>query len=304
MRDLSVKLFGERLKSPLIMASGTFGYGNEYDFIDTTPIAAFVTKGLSIGPKDGNLVPRITETCSGVLNSVGLQNVGIKAFIEDKVPEIKTLPMKIIVNFFGNTEDEYIKAARSLDSVEEVFALEMNVSCPNVNKGGIAFGQDPELIKSLTVKVKKATSKPLIVKLTPNVSSIPDIAKAAENGGANAISLINTVKAMAIDIRTGKPVIGNIMGGLSGKAIKPIAVRAVYEAAKTVSIPVIGMGGISTADDVVEFMMAGASLVQIGSAVFFDPNVCSKIHEGLVRYMTDNKIQGISELTGRSLKYA
>ena len=288
MADISVKLFGERLNTPLIPASGVWGYGDEYDFVDKQYLGAFVTKGLSVKPKEGNPVPRIAETECGMLNSVGLQNVGIKCFIEEKLPKVKDLGTKIIVNFFGNTEEEYLEAAKMLTKAPEIFALEMNVSCPNVKTGGISFGQDPTVLEHLTALVKKNISKPLIVKLTPNVADIPLVAKAAEKGGADAVSLINTVRGMSIDIRTGKPSLATPIGGYSGKAIKPIAVRAVYETAKVVNIPIIGIGGIYTAEDVIEFLMAGASAVQIGSAVFCDPNVCESISKGLKIYCEKN----------------
>ncbi|MEI6093103.1 MAG: dihydroorotate dehydrogenase [bacterium] len=301
MADLKIKLFGETLKSPLIMASGVFGYGDEYDFIDTNLIGAFATKGLSINPKEGNTTPRIVETAAGIINSVGLQNVGIKKFIEDKMPKIKNSKMKIIANFFGKSDEEYIEAAKQLNYVKEIFALEMNISCPNVKKGGLACGQDPAHVYKLTSEVRVSTKKPLIVKLTPNVTSITEIAKAAEDAGADAISLINTVKAMKIDIRTGRPMLGNQMGGLSGRAIKPIAIRAVYEVAKVVKIPIIGMGGIFSAEDVIEFFMAGSTCVQIGSAVFYNPDICATIYKDLNEFCTTNNIKKITDLRGKAL---
>ncbi len=301
MADLKINLFGETLKSPLIMASGVFGYGDEYDFIDTNAIGAFSTKGLSINPKEGNVTPRIVETTAGIINSVGLQNIGIKKFIDEKMPDIKKLDMKIIANFFGNSDEEYIEAVKMLNNIKEIFALEMNISCPNVKKGGLSCGQDASHVHKLTSEVRVKTKKPLIVKLTPNVTRITDIAKAAEDAGADAVSLINTVKAMKIDIKTGRPILGNNMGGLSGRAIKPIAVNAVYEVAKAVKIPVIGMGGIFSAEDVIEFFMAGASCVQIGSAVFYNPNICSLIYKDLYDFCENNKIKKLSDLKGRAL---
>lgn len=301
MADISVKLFGQKLNTPLIVASGTFGYGDEYDFIDTASIGAFCTKGLSLDPREGNPTPRIVETEYGMINSVGLQNVGVKRFLEEKLPEIKKLNMKVIVNFFGNTEQEYLRLAEMLDGVKEVFALEMNVSCPNVEKCGLAFGQDPKTLSRITAAVKSKTSKPLIVKLTPNVTDITEIAKAAEGAGADAVSMINTIKAMAIDIKTGKPILGNITGGLSGKAVKPVAVRCVYETAKAIKIPIIGLGGIYTAEDVIEFFMAGASAVQVGSAIFSDPDVCKKICSDLKDYCNNNKIKKLDDIRGSAL---
>ncbi|MFH1223778.1 MAG: dihydroorotate dehydrogenase [Pseudomonadota bacterium] len=301
MSDISVKLFGQKLNTPIIMASGTFGYGNEYDFIDINSIGAICTKGLSLAPREGNPTPRIVETEYGMINSVGLQNVGVKAFIKEKLPEIRNLNTKIIANFFGNTEEEYLEVAKILDGVKEIFALEMNVSCPNIKSGGLSFGQCPKQINKLTSGVKKLTTKPLIVKLTPNVTEIKDIAKAAEDGGADAVSMINTIKAMKIDIKTGKPILGNIMGGLSGKAVKPVAIRCVYETAKTIKIPIIGLGGIYDAEDVIEFFMAGASAVQVGSAIFQDPDVCKRICGDLRTYMDKNKIKDMNEIKGRAL---
>lgn len=301
MSDIKVKLFGETLSTPLIPASGTFGYGDEYDFIQRDAIGAFVTKGLGLKPKEGNPTPRIAETECGIINSVGLQNVGVECFINEKLPKIKDLKMKIIVNFFGNIDEEYIKLAEILDKQKDIFALEMNVSCPNVKTGGLAFGQNPKLITELTKAVKKVTKKPLIVKLTPNVTSIPEIAKAAEEGGADAISLINTVTAIKIDINTRRPALANVIGGLSGRAIKPIAVRAVYEAAKTVRIPIIGMGGVYTAEDALEFIMAGATAVQVGSAIFYEPDICSMICADLKDFMHKKGIKNLEEIRGCAL---
>jgi len=301
LSDIKVKLFKETLETPLIPASGTFGYGDEYDFIQKDAIGAFVTKGLSLKPKEGNPTPRVTEVNGGIMNSVGLQNIGIECFVNEKLPEIKKLKMKVIVNFFGNTDEEYIQVAEILEKQKEIFALEMNVSCPNVKVGGLAFGQDPALIRSLTKAVKKATKKPLIVKLTPNVTSIQDIAKAAEEGGADAISLINTVKAMKIDVHTKRPALGTPTGGLSGRAIKPIAVRAVYEAAQTVKIPIIGMGGIYTAEDALEFIMVGATALQVGSAIFYEPDICAIICKDLKDFMKNNGIKTLEEIKGCAL---
>ena len=299
--SISIELFGKKLNTPLIPASGVWGYGDEYDFVNNKSIGAFCTKGLSVKAKEGNPVPRITETECGVLNSVGLQNIGIKKFIDEKIPKIKDLGPKIIVNFFGNTEQEYIEAAQMLDGVDAVFALEMNVSCPNIKLGGIGFGQDAKMLEKLTSEVKKHTKKPLIVKLTPNVTDITVIAKATEAGGADAVSLINTVRGLAIDVKTKKPVLATPIGGYSGKGIKPIALRAVYETAKVVKIPVIGIGGIYSAEDVLEFIMAGAVAVQIGSAVFLDPNVCELMSKDLLDHCQKHGIKDISSLRGAAL---
>jgi dihydroorotate dehydrogenase (NAD+) catalytic subunit len=290
---ISINLLGEKFNTPLIPASGVFGYGNEYDFINFDYIGAYCTKGISLKPKIGNPTPRITETSSGVINSVGLQNIGVDEFLK---LELKN-NSKVIINFFGNTEEEYIECAKKLNKVN-AFALEMNVSCPNIKEGGISFGQDPKIIKDLTKKVKSVITKPLIVKLTPNTSDITKIAKAAEEGGADAVSLINTLRAMVIDIEAKKPILGNKIGGLSGAAIKPVAIRAVYEAAQVLKIPIIGIGGISTARDVIEFFMAGASAVQVGSAIFNNPNICELISKDLIDYLRKKEIKNISMLKG------
>jgi dihydroorotate dehydrogenase (NAD+) catalytic subunit len=286
LKDLSIKLFGETLRTPLIPASGVFGYGDEYDFTDYKYIGAFVTKGLSLKPREGNPTPRVTEVYASMLNSIGLQNIGAEKFISEKLPVISKLGTKIIVNFFGNTEEEYVELARLLCKEKSIFALEMNVSCPNVKKACISFGQDPQALESLTQKVKNVCDKPLIVKLTPNVTDIVEVAKAAEKGGADALSMINTVKGMAIDINTKKPLLAATSGGLSGRAIKPIAIRAVYDVAQSgIKLPIIGMGGISNYEDVLEFMIAGATVVQIGTAIFTNPNICQEICFGLQHQM-------------------
>jgi dihydroorotate dehydrogenase (NAD+) catalytic subunit len=300
-QDISINLFNKRLLTPLIPASGVYGYGEEYDFIDTLALGAFCTKGLSIKPKDGNPVPRIAEVSDGVINSVGLQNKGIDKFIEEEYPKIKKLKQNVIVNFFGNTKEEYIEASKKLDSLEDIFALEMNVSCPNVKEGGIGFGQDEKDLEDLTREVKKNIKKPLIVKLTPNVTDITKIALAAKRGGADAVSLINTVKAMKIDINSGKPILANKIGGLSGPAIKPIAIRCVYEVAKKVKIPIIGMGGITKGSDVIEFLMAGATCVQVGAGLFNNPNILSKIRNEIIDYLKEKKLEKLESIIGKAL---
>lgn len=300
-QDISISLFNKKLTSPIIPASGVYGYGEEYDFIDTSSLGAFCTKGLSIKPKDGNPVPRIAEVRNGVINSVGLQNKGIDKFIKEEYPKIKKLKQNVIVNFFGNTKKEYVEASKKLDSLDNIFALEMNVSCPNVKEGGIGFGQDEKILEDLTREVKKNTKKPLIVKLTPNVTDIAIIALAAESGGADALSLINTVKAMKIDINSGKPILANKIGGLSGPAIKPIAVRCVYEVASKVKTPIIGMGGVTSGCDVIEFLMAGATCVQVGAGLFNNPNILSKIKNEIIDYLKENKIEKLESLIGKAL---
>jgi len=297
--NLKIKIGSLVLKNPIITASGTFGYGLEFaDKFDISKLGAIVTKGLSIEPREGNDMPRICETPAGMLNSIGLQNVGLKVFEKEKLPELRKLGATVIVNFFGETEDEYIKAAGIIDSMDGVSALEMNVSCPNVEKGGIQFGSDPSLLEKLTADVRKVVSKPLIVKLSPNVADIKPFAKGVENGGADAISAINTLIGMSVDIKTKKPKLSRVMGGLSGPAIKPVAVRMVYESAKIVNIPVIGIGGITNLDDVLEFLIAGASAVEIGTFNFIDPTASIDILEKLSGYMKKNSITDITDITG------
>ncbi len=271
--DLSVSFAGLRLKNPVMAASGTFGYGIEFEDIVSLPkLGGFVVKGLSREPMPGNPPPRLFETAAGMLNSIGLQNIGARAFVEEKLPALrKQKDIVIIANVFGYTREDYEATIRILNEGEGISAYELNVSCPNVKRGGMQVGSDPVLLEEVVSAAKGAAARPLIVKLSPNVTSIPQMARAAENAGADAVSLVNTFSGMAIDVETRKPRISNLTGGLSGPAIKPIAVRMVWEAAHTVDIPVIGMGGISTAMDVVEFMLAGAAAVEIGTASFWDP---------------------------------
>lgn len=298
MKELHVKLFSQTLENPIFVASGIFGYGDEYSFIDYKHIAGFCTKGISLKEKKGNPIPRIAETNAGMLNSIGLQNIGLDNFLTTKLDSLKNINKKIIVNFFGNTFEEYKILAEKLGTAKNIFALEMNVSCPNVKEGCLVFGQDAKTIFKLVSSIKKLNLKtPLIVKLTPNTSSISDIAKACEDAGADAVSLINTLKGMKIDIIKRKPYLGAIYGGLSGPAIKPVAVRCVYEVKSVIKIPIIGIGGIKTYEDVLEFIMAGATCVQVGSQLFNDVNVCKNIYDGLLTYCIENKVK-ISELCG------
>lgn len=299
MSNLSVEIAGIQFQNPVLTASGTFGYGLEYTaFIDLNLLGGIVVKGLSIKPSPGNPPPRIIETASGMLNTIGLQNIGIEAFIAEKLPLLKKFNTQIIANFFGSTQDEYVRAAERLSSVSEIAGLEMNISCPNVEKGGLAFGTDPKITEELVQKVKKVTSLPLIVKLSPNVTDIVIMAKAAVNGGADALSVINTLLGMAIDIKSRRPLLANITGGLSGPAIKPVALRMVWQVAKAVDIPIIGIGGIMNAQDALEFIIAGASAVQIGTANFIDPAVSVKIIEGIKDYCEKNEIRDIKNLIG------
>ncbi len=297
--NLSVEIAGIQFQNPVLAASGTFGYGLEYtDFIDLNRLGGIIVKGLSAKPSPGNSPPRIVETASGMLNAIGLQNIGVEAFIKEKIPLLKKFNTKIIANFFGDTQDEYVRTAERLSNVSEIAGLEMNISCPNVEKGGLAFGTDPEITEELVRKVRKITSLPLIVKLSPNVTDIVVMAKAAVNGGADALSIINTLLGMAIDVQSRRPILANITGGLSGPAIKPVALRMVWQVAKTVDIPVIGIGGIMDARDALEFIIAGASAVQIGTANFIDPSISIKIIEGIKDYCEKNGVRDIKDLIG------
>jgi len=283
--DLSAQLGRLTLKNPVIAASGTFGYGLEYlPFVDLNRLGGFVTKGLSLKPKIGNPVPRMVETASGMLNAIGLENIGLDKFLTEKLPLLHAYDTRIIVNFFGDTVEEYREMAASLSAAGRIDALEMNISCPNVEKGGVQFSADPEMVRAVVEAVRGATDQFLIVKLSPNVSDIVPIAQAAEKAGADALSLINTVIGMAMDLETGRPTLANQTGGLSGPAIKPIALAMVARAARAVNIPVIGIGGIRSAEDALEFFLAGAQAVQVGTANFIDPAATVKIIDGLTEH--------------------
>ncbi len=298
--DLSICIGKIRLKNPVIVASGTFGYGQELeDFIDLNKLGAIIPKGISLNPIQGNPPPRIFETMGGILNSIGLQNPGLDVFIREKLPYFKKIKTHLIVNFFGNTQAEYIELAKRLDELPGISGLEMNISCPNVKQGGILFGSDSKMTYRLTSQIKKSIQRPLIVKLSPNVTDIAAIARSAEEGGADAVSLVNTFKAMAINIHTRKPELGNVFGGLSGPAIKPIALRMVWEVSQAVNIPVIGMGGIVKAEDAIEFMLAGASAVQIGTANLVNPNIGMEVIRGIRQYLIQNRVPRVRELIGR-----
>ncbi len=297
--NLEVELFGVKFKNPVWTASGTFGFGIEYkDFVDLNKIGAVCVKGLSINPREGNEPPRIWETPCGMLNAIGLQNPGVEYFVEKILPQLSSYEFKVIANIYGSTVDEYIAVAKTLNSAEGVCAIELNISCPNVKKGGLAFGVDPVEAARLTEAVKKASDKPVIVKLSPNVTDIVEIAKAVESAGADALSAINTLMGMAIDIYKRKPKLKNRFGGLSGPAIKPIAVRMVYQVSKAVSIPVIGIGGISTWQDAVEFFLAGASAVQVGTANFFNPKAVEEIVNGIESYMEEMGYSSVKDMVG------
>lgn len=297
--DLSVELCGIKLKNPVIAASGTFGFGREHaNFMDLNRLGGISVKGLTLKPRQGNKPPRVAETPAGMLNSVGLQNPGVEAFVETEIAFLRQYSAAIIVNIAGNTIEEYCEMARILSGAD-IDAIELNVSCPNVKAGGISFGNSACGIAEITSQVKKHCKKPLIVKLTPNVTSISEIARAAEEAGADALSLINTLLGMVIDIETRRPVLANNMGGLSGPAVKPVAVRMVYEVAQAVKVPVIGMGGISNGCDAVEFLLAGASAVMVGTAGLIYPDACIKVCQGIEEYMVKHKIEHIGDLTGK-----
>ncbi len=300
---MKINIGGIAMKNPVMTASGTFGYGLEFaKFIDLGRLGAFVTKGISSEPWVGNRPPRIVETRAGMLNAIGLQNVGVEAFIRDKLPKIRRLDTAVIVNIIGREIEEYVAVAKKLAAREGVAGLELNISCPNIKQGGISFGQNEALCTRVTEAVKTAAPDvPLIVKLTPNVTDIAAMALAVEKGGADAISLINTLTGMAIDIDTRRPVLANTTGGLSGPAIKPVALRMVWQVARAVKIPVVGLGGISCWQDAVEFLVAGATAVAVGTANFINPQTSVEIVDGIKDYLKKNQMRDIYQLIG-SLK--
>jgi len=284
--DLSINIAGIKMKNPVMVASGTFGFGREYsNFYDINRLGALVTKGLTLLPKEGNPPPRIYETPAGILNSVGLENPGVQGFIEAEWPYLSKTQIPVIANISGDTVDDYHKLAKQLSALENLAALEVNISCPNVGKGGMAFGQDPQSAFEVIKAVREATSLPIIAKLSPNVTSIQKMAEAAVNAGADAVSLINTLLGMAIDIHNQRPVFHRTFAGLSGPAVKPVALRMVWEAYEAVQVPIIGMGGIATWQDAVEFILAGASAVAVGTANFVNPKAPIEIIEGLKTYL-------------------
>jgi dihydroorotate dehydrogenase (NAD+) catalytic subunit len=297
---LSVSFAGIELKNPIIAASGTFGYGIEFeDIVHLDKLGGFIVKGLSKEPMTGNPPPRLFETAAGMLNAIGLQNIGARAFVDEKLPALREKKnIVVFANVFGYTRPDYERALEILNEGEGIAAYELNVSCPNTAHGGVQFGSDPHLLDEVVSSAKRVARRPLIVKLSPNVTSIAQMAHVAQEAGADAISLVNTFLAMAIDADTRRPRIANVTAGLSGPAIKPIALRMVYDAAHAVKIPVIGMGGITTAVDVIEFMLAGASAVQMGTASYFDPVATEKLVEELAGYCREHRIQKIREITG------
>ena len=296
---MSVDIGGLVLKNPVMTASGTFGYGEEYShYIDLNRLGALIVKGISLEPKNGNLPQRIMETPCGMLNSIGLENVGAQSFINNKLPFLKRFDLPVIVNIFGETIEEYMRVAETLSGAPGVHSLEINISCPNVRRGGIAFGADPDMAYEVTREIKSVTDLPVIVKLTPNVTDIAGIAAIVEEGGADAVSLINTLMGMSVDIEKRVPHLKNITGGLSGPAIKPVALRMVWEVANRISIPVIGVGGIMDSADAIEFLIAGAKAVQVGTANFINPHATMDVLEGIEEYLVDHDISDINDLIG------
>lgn len=299
MSRLATTLCGVPLTSPILAASGTFGYGIEFQqFADLRSLGGFMTKGLSREAIAGNPPPRLWEAEAGMINSIGLQNVGVREFVEKKLPAIRQMRTRVFANVFGYQLDDYTEVIQVLNNYEGLDGYELNVSCPNTKHGGIFFSSDPRLLAEVVAKVRALTQRPVIVKLSPNVARIQPLAQAAAEAGADAISLINTFVSLAIDARTRRPRIGAGFGGLSGPAIKPIALRLVYEAAQAVSIPVIGLGGIATGEDAAEFLIAGASAVQVGTASFWDPSVTGKIGRDLERFLEEEKIERVADLVG------
>ena len=296
--NTEVNFAGIEMKNPVTAAAGTFGYGREYsNFFDLGKLGAIITKGTSLKPKSGNKPPRVYETPSGMLNSVGLQNPGVEFFASNDLPFLRKFDTKIIVNACGSSVEEYVELCKILNTLD-IDGVELNLSCPNVKEGCMAFGNTYEGVKKVTSEVRKVLDKPLIVKLTPNVTDIASIAKGVEDGGADAVSLINTFLAMKIDINTRKPVLANITGGLSGPAIRPIAVRMVYEVSKAVNIPIMGLGGIMSGEDAIEFMLAGATTVSIGAGNFVDPYTSLKTIEGIENYMKKYNIENVTDIVG------
>ena len=300
MVDMRVSFAGVEHRNPIVTASGTFGYGKEFEGLtDLRALGGLCTKGISPKPRAGNPVPRICETASGMINSIGLENVGVDGFRTEKLPYLKTCGTKVWVNFFGETADEYVDCAGKLGALDGVDALEMNVSCPNIKKGGVEFGVDPVVLKELVRNCRAATKKPLIVKLTPNCTDIVALARAAMEGGADGLSIINTISAMGIDARKRRPRIATIFGGLSGPAIKPIALRMVFQVARAMpGVPISGIGGIATAEDAAEFLLAGASTVQVGTQSFVDPNAAARVAKDLELFCEEQRISRVTELVG------
>ncbi len=299
MADLNVNINGLDLKNPVLTASGTFGYGTEFqDFIQLEKLGGFIVKGTTLNHREGNPYPRMAETPSGMLNAVGLQNKGVDYFIEHIYPEIKDIPTNILVNVSGSTIPDYVATAEKINALENIPGIELNISCPNVKEGGMAFGTSCHSAAEVVKAVRQVYRKHLMVKLSPNVTNIQEIALAAETEGADSVSLINTILGMAIDARKRRPLLSTITGGLSGACVKPIALRMVWQVAKAVHIPVVGLGGIMNATDAIEFMLAGASAIQIGTANFIDPAVTVKVIEGINAYLDENGFKSVKEIVG------
>jgi dihydroorotate dehydrogenase (NAD+) catalytic subunit len=303
--DLAVRIGSLELRNPVLTASGTFGYAREFaSLVNLHRLGGVIVKGISLLPRPGNPPPRIVETSCGMLNAIGLENVGVDRFIGEKMPYLRGINTPVIVNILGESIDEYQRITAKLSEVDGVSAIEVNISCPNVKKGGIAFSADPEIAAAVTRAVKENTDLPVIVKLSPNVTDITLIARAVEQAGADAVSLINTLIGMAIDLKTKRPCLANIIGGLSGPAIKPVALRMVYQVARSVSIPVIGIGGIESAEDALEFMLAGATAVQIGTANFINPKASEEVVEGIAAYIVRENLQSVRDMIGTLIEKA
>lgn len=299
MVDLSVNLGDLQLKNPVMTASGTFGYGYEYDdFIDVSSLGGIIVKGTTLNPREGNKYPRLAETPQGIINAVGLQNKGVDYFCKNINPKLKKYTTNILVNVSGSTIDDYVATAERVNELDNIPAIELNISCPNIKEGGMAFGTSTESASKVVEAVRKVYKKHLMVKLSPNVTSIADIAKAVEASGADSVSLINTLLGMAIDAETRRPVISTVIGGLSGAAVKPIALRMVWQVSNAVSIPVVGLGGIMNATDAIEFLLAGASAVQIGTANFIDPTISVKVVKGIEEYLMRYNFTSVKEIIG------
>ena len=299
MVDLQVNLGGLELKNPVMTASGTFGYGYEYDdFIDVSSLGGIIVKGTTLNPREGNKYPRLAETPQGIINAVGLQNKGVDFFCKNINPKLTKYTTNVLVNVSGSTIDDYVATAERINELDNIPAIELNISCPNVKEGGMAFGTSTESASKVVEAVRKVYKKHLMVKLSPNVTSIADIAKAVEGAGADSVSLINTLLGMAIDAEKRKPVISTITGGLSGAAVKPIALRMVWQVSKAVNIPIVGLGGIMNATDAIEFLLAGASAIQIGTANFIDPTTSVKVVKGIEEYLERNSFTSVKEIIG------
>lgn len=299
MVQLNTKIGSLELKNPVMTASGTFGYGTEYaDFMDISRLGAIIVKGTTLNPRQGNPYPRMAETPSGMLNAVGLQNKGVDYFVDHIYPEVRKIRTNIIVNVSGSCIDDYVQTAGIINTLDDIPAIELNISCPNVKLGGMAFGVNPESAAQVVAAVRKAYDKTLIVKLSPNVTDITEIARAVEGAGADSVSLINTMLGMAIDAEKRKPILSTVTGGMSGPAVKPVALRMVWQTAKAVKIPVIGLGGICSATDAVEFLLAGASAIQIGTANFIDPSISEKVIDGIEDYLNRHGFASVQEIIG------